>query len=177
MGQYGNLKRVSANSYSKMVKDPDAFYELEDQVITLDLGKAWHAMHYLLTGTAWDGEPPLNFICAGEGTPLGVSEDERDSCEDDQDWQEIIGAAPTGFSPKQMQEIHAALSQLDEATIQSRMDPDKLDRESIYPSVWYRPEEKETNRIWLGETFEALKEFIAEAAANGDALIVELDLG
>ena len=31
----------------------------------VDLDKAWHGVHYLLTGTAWEGEPPLNFVVEG----------------------------------------------------------------------------------------------------------------
>src|SRR5829696_7547426 len=27
--------------------------------------KSWHGLHFLLTGTAWEGEPPLNFLLAG----------------------------------------------------------------------------------------------------------------
>src|SRR5215207_2984929 len=26
-----------------------------------DLEKAWHGIHFLLTGTAWEGDPPLSF--------------------------------------------------------------------------------------------------------------------
>src|SRR5688500_4635495 len=35
-----------------------------------DADKAWHGLHYLLTKTAWGGEPPLDFIALG-GTPVG----------------------------------------------------------------------------------------------------------
>ncbi len=31
----------------------------------LDLGKAWGALHFLLTGTEYEGQPPLNFIFCG----------------------------------------------------------------------------------------------------------------
>ena len=30
-----------------------------------DFEKSWHGIHYLLTGTAWEGDPPLNFLLAG----------------------------------------------------------------------------------------------------------------
>lgn len=37
----------------------------------VDLDKAWHGLHYLLTGTAWEGEPPLNVLAAG-GREVGT---------------------------------------------------------------------------------------------------------
>jgi hypothetical protein len=30
-----------------------------------DFEKSWGGLHYLLTGAAWDGEPPLNFLMHG----------------------------------------------------------------------------------------------------------------
>jgi Domain of unknown function (DUF1877) len=38
-----------------------------------DLDKAWHGIHYLLTGTAWEGEPPLDFLVRG-GRTVGTIE-------------------------------------------------------------------------------------------------------
>ncbi len=32
-----------------------------------DFEKSWGGLHYLLTGTAWEGEPPLNFLMGGGG--------------------------------------------------------------------------------------------------------------
>jgi hypothetical protein len=177
MGQYGKLKRVSAADYTTMLKSPDAYFELEATAPTLDLDKAWHGMHFLLTGTDGAGDTPLNFIFSGDGTPLGVDEDERDPDDDDQTWQEIIAAAPSGFSPPEVQAIHRALVGLSEATIESRLQPGKLNAAAIYPAIWDRPEEWEANRAWLLTTFVGMKQFVAEAAAKGEALIVELDLG
>ena len=37
-----------------------------------DLDKAWHGIHYLLTKSAWDGEPPLNFLLLGGKEVPGV---------------------------------------------------------------------------------------------------------
>jgi hypothetical protein len=36
----------------------------EQELITCDLDKSWHGIHYLLTGSAWEGSPPLNFLRA-----------------------------------------------------------------------------------------------------------------
>ena len=31
----------------------------------IDLDKSWHGIHFLLTGAAWEGERPLNFLILG----------------------------------------------------------------------------------------------------------------
>src|SRR5215217_4265180 len=33
--------------------------------------KSWHGLHFLLTGSDWEGEPPLNFLLAG-GTEIDI---------------------------------------------------------------------------------------------------------
>src|SRR5579862_2201195 len=34
----------------------------EGEMVGTDVDKAWHFIHVLLTGTAFEGHPPLNFI-------------------------------------------------------------------------------------------------------------------
>src|SRR5690349_11334743 len=56
----------------------------------LDLDKAWHGLHFLLTGTDWGGTPPLNFIVAG-GETIGDVD---------------VGYGPArAFTPEQLAEI------------------------------------------------------------------------
>jgi hypothetical protein len=47
-------------------EEPEGFGPFAD----LDVDKAWHAIHFLLTGSAWEGDPPLNFIVIG-GSDVG----------------------------------------------------------------------------------------------------------
>jgi hypothetical protein len=49
-------------------EDPDSEEEGEDPGGSLDIDKAWHGLHFLLTGTAWEGTSPLDFIVAGART-------------------------------------------------------------------------------------------------------------
>jgi hypothetical protein len=48
--------------------------DIEDPHADLDVDKAWHGIHYLLTGTAWEGDPPLDFIVKG-GSQVGDVDD------------------------------------------------------------------------------------------------------
>ena len=49
----------------------------------LDLDKAWHGLHFLFTGTAWEGTEPANFLLSG-GIDLG----------DDESWGPVRGLEP-----------------------------------------------------------------------------------
>src|SRR5215211_6398120 len=40
---------------------PTEVAEIPRPVEEIDLDKSWHGIHYLLTKTDWEGEPPLNF--------------------------------------------------------------------------------------------------------------------
>jgi hypothetical protein len=50
--------------------DPDDAVDSGEAYADLDLDKAWHGLHFLLTGTAWEGTPPLDFIvvCIAPGS-------------------------------------------------------------------------------------------------------------
>src|SRR5512147_1898048 len=58
-GLLGRLLGQSAPPPAASVPD----LELADgEGATTDIDKAWHGIHYLLTKTAWGGDPPLNFL-------------------------------------------------------------------------------------------------------------------
>jgi uncharacterized protein DUF1877 len=88
-----------------------------------DLDKAWHGIHFLLTGTAQDGEPPLNFLVAG-GQPVGDIE---------------IGYRPARVYPAaETRQIAAALAGVTDAQVRDRYDPARMRREEVYPDIWGR---------------------------------------
>jgi hypothetical protein len=51
-------------------RDPDlgAIWMADHEPV--DIGTAWHGLHFLLTGSAWGGSPPLRDAVLG-GVPLG----------------------------------------------------------------------------------------------------------
>jgi hypothetical protein len=51
-------------------RDPDVAAQWFADGEPLDLGKAWHGIHFLLNGSAWGGSPPLFDAVLG-GVPLG----------------------------------------------------------------------------------------------------------
>jgi len=87
----------------------------------VDLDKAWHALHYLLTGSARDGEGPLAFLLKG-GTPVG---------------DEDLGYGPARvFQPPEVAAIADALADVSQRTLLPRFDLKKLERLELYPGRW-----------------------------------------
>jgi hypothetical protein len=75
MSLIGTFRRVSDARIEALLRDPDTITDsLDDDAdeddertahAELDGDKAWHGIHFLLTGTAGEGTPPLDFIVRG----------------------------------------------------------------------------------------------------------------
>lgn len=124
----------------------------------LDIDKAWHGLHFLLTGTAWDGAAPLNFLLGG-GTL--VAEDEN-------------GGVVRRHAAREVQVIDAALRGLGPAQLRERFVPEQLVRLDIYP--YLRPAQAtalpgEDDLRYCLHHFDRLKSFVARAAGAGLGLL------
>lgn len=94
--------------------------------IAPDLDKAWHGLHFLLTGTADEGTPPLNFLLAG-GSPVGAID---------------VGYGPARvYTAAETRAIAAALCEVTDAQVRDRYDPERMTREQVYPDIWGRVED------------------------------------
>src|SRR5215204_5430284 len=82
--------------------------EIPSPVEEIDLDKSWHGIHYLLTKTAWAGEPPLSFLVLG-GAEVG-------------DIDVGYGTA-RAFRSDEVGRIHEELQPIEEETLRSRFDP------------------------------------------------------
>lgn len=119
-----------------------------------DLDKAWQGIHFLLTGSDWEGEGPLAFILHGGRE---ISED--------------LGYGPAhGFTSSEVKDIDAALRSIEPTALYERADPAELTRLEIYPQIW-EDEPKEECIGYLTDNFKQLKEFVSGTARSGRALI------
>jgi hypothetical protein len=126
--------------------------------VDLDVDKAWHAIHFLLTGTAWDGDTPWNFVAVG-GTELG----------------EDLGYGPArGFTAAEVRIIAAALESLPPEALLQRFDSSRLMTAEIYPEIWDRPAEQDDTQSYILENYDALRDFVCGAAKSNEALLVYL---
>jgi hypothetical protein len=127
--------------------------------VDLDVDKAWHGIHFLLTGTAWEGEAPLDFVVTG-GEPIG---------------QQDVGYGPArGLSRAEVGALADALAPLSEDVLGARFDPEAMLATDIYPSIWDRDPADDDTRGYLLHYYATLRRFVSDAARAGEALIMFL---
>ena len=125
----------------------------------IDLDKAWHGIHYLFTKTAWEGDPPLNFLLLG-GTEVG---------------QVDVGyGTARAFTADMVAEIDLALAGLDRAYLERRFDPSEMTELGIYPEIWDRTDEEDDNFGYCAEYFDDLKAFVHRTTEHGRGMIIFL---
>lgn len=170
MSMIGNLVRMSTKKVEALRLHPERITKVlypdkeeGDTVMSddvhLDIDKAWHGIHYLLTGTAWEGSAPLNFLLAGE--PLGDVD---------------VGYGPAlSYLADEVRAIAAALQPITADTLRPRFDRDDMMASEIYPQIWDRDPASDDTLGYLLEHYETLRAFVIETAELGAGLIVYLN--
>ena len=155
MGMYGEVTAASKEQFGKL-SNGDSFAGLfPSRTTTADsvsLEKAWHGIHYLLTGEQWGGQGPLAFLLSGGKT----SGDE----------------GPRWFTPEESKAIHKALTDVSDEVFWSRFDASKMEELEIYPIIWDEEEEElqEEYLMYLND----LKQVVELAAESDRGLVVSI---
>jgi hypothetical protein len=145
---------IDAVLYPEEAEERAAAAIAENDLTHLD--RAWHALHFLFTGTDWEGEFPPCFLVLG-GAEVGEVDAGHGPAR-------IFDAALTAS-------IDGYLQSLDEAELKGRFDPARMTGLAIYPEIW---DEKKADELWdyVAGHFHAVKGFIRDTAAAGKALLV-----
>jgi hypothetical protein len=127
MSLIGHVYLLSAERVEQLLAEPSLVVPVIDSAYNdpsagfVDLDKAWHCLHYLLTGSAVGGDGPSSFILKG-GQPLG---------------DEDLGRGPPRlFRPLEAAAIAEALAKVQASQLLQRFDLKKLEKLSIYPGGW-----------------------------------------
>ena len=123
-----------------------------------DLDKAWQGLHFLFTGTAWEGEEPACYLVRG-GEEL-----------DGADGYSSVRA----LTPGEVRSFASFLGSLSKEELTRRYDPARMMALEIYPEIWNRKGEERSPQDYLLASFDELRPFVIEAARAGDAAIVYL---
>lgn len=123
----------------------------------IDLDKAWHCIHFMLSGSADSATGPLGWAVLG-GDALG----------DD------VGYGPARIMlPDQVLSIATALSSIDEDSFKSRYAPDAMLAASVYlADMCVRDGDEALD--YLVDNYLCLAEFYRAAAARGDGAVLWL---
>ena len=120
-----------------------------------DVDKAWHGIHYLLTGVADGGEPPLSLAVMG-GTEVG----------------EDMGYGPARMlTSEQVKAISDALPS--ENALKASYAPEAMEAAQVYPDViWVRDGDEALD--YLVENYKVMVDFYRSAASRSDGAILWL---
>jgi len=159
MSMIGNFLAVSESEIASLLADAENGPLLIERAYDsktnrpMNIGKAWAGIHYLLTGTEYGGDPPLNFILSGNP----------------------VGDVDLGYGPGRLQHpedvaiISNAIAFIDRNRLHERFDSRKMSAESIYPSIWH---EGEKAFDYCANYFEELKKYYADAAAQSKGMLL-----
>ena len=138
----------------------DAAIRLESGGPSLFIGKAWHGLHFLLTGNA-DTE---NFILA---TPLDKVVLGGMAIE-----QETTYGQMRMLTSEEVQEISSALQSLNREELYSRLDASAFNSVNIYPAYnqWEQGEIE-----WVLEDYDNLVHFFHDAAECKEVMLLSIN--
>jgi hypothetical protein len=161
MGMIGCFVAVSEDTLRNLRSDEDSIEEFlypddgdSEPENYVDVDKAWHGIHYLLTGESGSGQEPLSLAIFG-GTEFGPE----------------VGIGPARFLTSiQVTELANALDAIPVETLAARFNPKDMEQKEIYPDViWVRDNMESLD--YLLENYQQLLSFYKDAAGRGDAVI------
>lgn len=160
MGMISIWRIASDEQIAALLREPELIEDMLDaggDTDEIDLDKAWHGIHYLLTGTAWGGSEPLNYIVTG-GRTVGDIE---------------IGYGPARvLSRDQVQAFQRALATVTHEQLRTAYHPKAMSKAEIYPDIWDRTDESPEEILdYLLSYFDELKAFVTKASDAGNGLI------
>ncbi len=161
MGMIIYLRRASVAEIDRFTADPSAvgdfvFEQGDAEAALIEFDKAWHALHFALTGEAY-----------GDGHVLGI----------------IAGNAPriesaeSGLgefwviSPDRMAEFATALEKIDDRTLASRIDIDAMVTADIYIADAFAEDDANEAAGYILQGVPALRRFAAACRDVGDGAL------
>ncbi|WP_205701555.1 YfbM family protein [Hymenobacter rigui] len=160
------LRKVSKVELRELLINPDGIFDFIDNDVTqgqeLDLDKAWHGLHFMLTGTAWEGAEPLAYLLAG-GHTIG-NDEEHD-----------VGYGPArGLTDIEVKQFANALDTITQAEFQARYNSARMDALEIYPIGWSQEANPQEMVEWMTSSFIQMTKFVGGAAGESAALLIYL---
>lgn len=159
---YLSLYRISEVELADIRQDPEKLETYLDSDTSLSIDKAWHAIHFMLTGDSWDSESDLGRVIMG-GDLIGE--------EGNEDFD--FGYGPATYIPvDEVKVLSAKLSALDLEQQKASFSLSMFANKDIYifsdaDSVEDEDEEAE----YLFENLEELVDYFQQAASEGQLII------
>jgi uncharacterized protein DUF1877 len=135
----------------------------------VDLDKAWEPLHFLLTGTALEGEEPACYLARG-------GEELAEQLDDELGDEESAYSSIRVLTPERVAAFDRHLSSLTIDELRRRFDVNRMVELRIYAKRrrTKAPPDDDRTLDHLIEAFEDLRTFVRETAASGAGAIVYL---
>jgi hypothetical protein len=162
MSMIGSYRSLSEKELDALIANPvglvDFLFNSGDPMGAegwFDVDKAWHVIHYLLTGESWGGAGPLANAVLG-GVPIS---------------EEDVGYGPARFiRAAEVAETARALEAISADQLWAKFDAEAMAKAQIYPDL----QGDEEDREYVCDHFEHLKKFFATAASRQQAMLLYL---
>ncbi|MFN3150617.1 YfbM family protein [Bremerella sp.] len=158
MSMIGNFLQLSSDDLATLIADPSGVVDFiypdeEERADNIDIDKAWHGIHYMLSGDAWGGELPLANVVLG-GTEIG----------DD------AGYGPALYiTAEEVQVVADALRDITPENFRARYDAAAMKKNEIYPGFWDEAGDDVVD--YLASWFDTLRDYYIDAASKGLAML------
>lgn len=143
-----------------LIADPAGITDFIDAEMerSKDLDKAWHGIHFMLTGDGGGGAMPQATLLLG-GVQIGDID---------------VGYGPArALSPEDTARFHEHISAISAEDFDSRFDAQAMLDQQIYPDIWDRDLAGDPDgRPYVNDFFQDLKEIFAEAAGANEGMII-----
>jgi hypothetical protein len=139
--------------------DPDASpppdYDPANDRPHCDLEGTWHGLHFLFTGTAWDGDAPSCYLVQG-GKEIG-------------DADELGYSVLQALDSAQARQFAGFLRSLSREMLQRRFDPQRMTALQISPGLWDVADSRLDHVL---SSYEDLRSFVDSTVETRSGLIV-----
>lgn len=158
MSMIGYYFRTNEDTILKMQEGSvgDVVFHEENRASLLDVDKAWHAIHFTLTGSAYGGEEGdiLKELVLG-GIPIS---------------EEDMGYGPARLiSKEETAQIAAALKNWDETVFRDNFHIADMVANDIYPVMSDEEDEEFFQYVWEG--FKEVRDFFEKAVEEGQCML------
>lgn len=157
MGMIWVAYRRDRSAVDALLSDPDQVEELlesDDDDTSVDIDKAWHGVHWLLTGSDEPTDDPASAVIFG-GEPFG---------------EDLGYGPPRLLSAEDVERVSQALRTVDDDLLRQRMDPAAMRRAKIYPAIW----DDDVLDDYLLPAVQELRSFYDAATDAGDLVVQTL---
>ena len=124
-----------------------------------EVDKAWHGLHWILSGTTSDPGGPLGPVVLG-GQPFAS--------------ELAWGEPPRWMPPQEVAVLAGRLQRITRRDVVAGIDQEAMGEARLYPSVIWRRGPLEVLALEQGQAFETVRDGYVSAASRGDGMVVAL---